>query len=63
MAKKQNSKKRKLIRINFGFSWFYLILIIGIIYMLVTKSSPNPQKVEWADVKTMINAGDTFCKK
>ena len=58
MAKKQNSKKRKLIRINFGFSWFYLILIIGIIYMLVTKSAPNPQKVEWADVETMINAGD-----
>lgn len=53
-----NKPKKKIIRVNFGFSWFYLLLIIGIGFMLFNRNSANPQKVEWADVETMITAGD-----
>lgn len=43
---------------RFNFSWFYIILVIGIVYMLMNQDSANPQKVEWADVETMIMSGD-----
>lgn len=54
MAKKQN--KKTVFRINF--SWFYLILVIGIGYLLVGNQGVGPQKVEWAGVKQMILDGD-----
>lgn len=58
----QNSNKdngrRRVVRVNFGFSWFYLLLLIGIFYLLSKQPSAKPQKVEWADVETMIEAGD-----
>ena len=50
--------RRKVIRINLGFSWFYILLIIGIIWMLMSQSGARPQKVEWPDVERMITAGD-----
>ena len=53
--KKNNIRK---INIRFNFSWFYLLLIMGIIWMLIGKQGPNPQKVEWDDVQTMMKAGD-----
>lgn len=58
MANRKKSSGNRIFRINIGFSWFYLILIIGIIYMLVRNSAGSPQEVQWADVVTMINDGD-----
>ncbi len=57
MAKKKQPKK-KIVRVNIGFSWFYFLLIIGIVWMLSGQQSANPQKVEWAEVQEMIEAGD-----
>ena len=54
MAKKHN--KKSVFRINF--SWLYLILVIGIGYLLVGNQGVGPQKVEWAGVKQMILDGD-----
>jgi len=51
-----NDKKPKIIRINF--SWVYLLLIGFIIWMFFSQSGPNPQKVEWAEVQTMVASGD-----
>ena len=53
-----NKPKKKIIHVNLGFSWFYVLLIIGIGFMLFNRNSANPQKVEWADVENMITAGD-----
>lgn len=58
MANRKKSSGNRIFRINIGFSWFYLLLIIGIIYMLVRNSAGSPQEVQWADVVTMINDGD-----
>ena len=57
MAANDNSRSRKP-KFSFGFSWFYFLLILGIGYMLIGQRGANPQKVEWADVETMIKAGD-----
>ena len=54
MAKKQN--KKTVFRINF--SWFYLILVLGIGYLILNNQGVGPQKVEWAGVKQMILDGD-----
>ena len=45
-------------KMNFGFTWFYLFLIVGIGFMLFGQRGANPQKIEWAEVQTMIQAGD-----
>ena len=60
MANKKNNSqpRKKIIRINIGLSWLYILLIVGIIWMLFSNPGANPQKVEWEDVKTMIQAGD-----
>ncbi len=60
MANKKNNSqpRKKIIRINIGLSWLYILLIAGIIWMLFSNPGANPQKVEWEDVKTMIQAGD-----
>ena len=60
MANKKNNSqpRKKIIRINIGLYWLYIILIAGIIWMLFSNPGANPQKVEWEDVKTMIQAGD-----
>lgn len=59
MSKNKNKPKHKIIRFNIGFSWFYVFLVFGIIYLLWGKGiGANPQKVEWADVETMIKDGD-----
>ena len=61
MAKSKNGGKnpqKKIVMVNLGLSWLYILIISGIIWMLFSNSGPNPQKTEWADVKEMIEAGD-----
>lgn len=61
MAKRKNGGKnpqKKIVTVNLGLSWLYILIISGIIWMLFSNSGPNPQKTEWADVKEMIEAGD-----
>ena len=43
---------------SFGMSWFYIILIFGIIWMFFNQGGANPQKIEWEQVKEQIEAGD-----
>lgn len=43
---------------SFGMSWFYILLIFGIIWMFFNQGGANPQKIEWDDVKAQIEAGD-----
>ncbi len=54
----QKDRKTKIVRVNLGFSWFYFLLIIGIVWMLSKQPSANPQKIEWAEVEAMIKDGD-----
>ena len=55
MSKKQ--KKIKTIRINF--SWFYLLLVGGLFFLLMRDGAKaNPQKVEWPQVQKMVLDGD-----
>ena len=61
MAKSKKGGKnpqKKIVTVNLGLSWLYILIISGIIWMLFSNSGPNPQKTEWADVKEMIDAGD-----
>lgn len=61
MAKSNKGGKnpqKKIVTVNLGLSWLYILIISGIIWMLFSNSGPNPQKTEWADVKEMIEAGD-----
>ena len=45
--------------INFNFSWFYVLLLIGIGYMLFSNQrTAAPEKIEWTDVQSMIESGD-----
>lgn len=43
---------------SFGISWFYVILILGIVWMFFNQGGANPQKIEWDEVKAQIEAGD-----
>ncbi len=60
MAENNNSpKNKKPIKISFGISWIYFILLIGIGYMFFNQGGgANPQKEEWADVKQQWLDGD-----
>ena len=51
-------QRKRPVRMNFSFSWFYIILIFGIIWMFFNQGGANPQKIEWDDVKEQIRAGD-----
>ena len=53
---KQSDKKRRVIKINL--SWFYILLLIGLGWMLLGNRSAQPVKVEWAQVKQMMREGD-----
>ena len=45
--------------ISFNFSWFYVLLLIGIGYMLFSNQrTAAPEKIEWTDVQNMIESGD-----
>ena len=59
MAKKQDNKQNKqpkIVRINL--SWLYILLFVGIGFLLFRNSGGQPQKVEWAQVQEMFKAGD-----
>ncbi|MBR6054457.1 MAG: ATP-dependent zinc metalloprotease FtsH [Bacteroidales bacterium] len=57
MARKQDKKSKvRVFRINL--SWLYILLLIGIGYLLFNKGSSNPQKVEWPEVVEMVSKGD-----
>ena len=61
MAKKSNNKKKqnpktRIIRLNL--SWFYLILVIGIGWLLFSNQSTPSQKIEWPQVQEMMRKGD-----
>ena len=57
MPDKQNKPNSPKI-IRFNFSWLYLILVLGIGWLLLNNSGANPQKIEWAEVKEMFEKGD-----
>ena len=58
MAEKKspNKGKRKVVRINL--SWLYILLILGMGFVIFSRGGANPQKVEWAEVQEMIQNGD-----
>ncbi len=58
MPNNNNDPKRKVIRVRFNFSWIYLLLVLGIGWLLMNNGSANPQKVEWAEVQEMFLEGD-----
>ena len=53
---KNDGKKRRIIRINL--SWIYIVLLVAIGWMLIGNRGVPPAKVEWAQVKQMVRAGD-----
>ena len=59
MAEKKNQNNtRKPIKINIGISWIYVLLLFGIGWMIFNQGGANPQKEEWAEVKSQWLAGD-----
>ena len=61
MAENKNNKPhgpQKPVKVSFGISWIYIILLIGIGWMFFNQSGANPQKEEWADVQKQWLAGD-----
>ncbi len=45
-------------RFSFNMTWFYILLIALIVWMFFNNRGSNPQKIEWEEVKTQIEAGD-----
>lgn len=59
MAQKpKNDKNRKVKIIRVNLSWLYILLIGGIVWMMIGGSGPGPEKIEWAQVQEMMEAGD-----
>ena len=57
--KKKDPKGGKTFRVSFNFSWLYLLLILGIVWLLFSnQQSSEPQKIEWQQVQTMAQSGD-----
>ena len=57
--KKKDPKGGKAFRVSFNFSWLYLLLILGIGWLLFSnQQSSEPQKIEWQQVQTMAQSGD-----
>jgi cell division protease FtsH len=50
--------RKKVVRVRINFSWFYLLLIFAIGWMLFSQGGTSPAKIEWAEVQTMFKAGD-----
>ena len=56
-GKKKNTGRVKIVRINL--SWvFYILLILGLGYMLLGKGGNPAKKIEWDQVQEMVREGD-----
>ena len=55
MAENQQNKQ---VKFKFSVKWIYILLLMGLGYMLFSQSDANPQKEEWADVKKQWLQGD-----
>ena len=59
MADKKDPKGRKIFSFTLNLSWIYLLIFLGIGYMLFrNQNSSEPAKIEWAEVQEMIHNGD-----
>ena len=61
MAQQQDdyNKRPKVRVVRINLSWvFYLILVIGIGWMLFSNRGVQAEKIEWAQVEKMIQDGD-----
>ena len=54
----QGKDPKKPVTFKFNFSWIYMLLMFGIVWMFFNQGGANPQKIEWEDVKQQILAGD-----
>ena len=55
----KDPKGRKVFSFTINFSWLYIVLLVGIGYMLFNNQrSAAPEKIEWAEVQSMIRSGD-----
>ena len=55
----KDPKGRKIFSVSFNFSWLYLLIILGIGYLLLNNQrSGAPEKIEWTEVQGMIRNGD-----
>ena len=50
--------RKRPVKMVFNFSWIYILLVFGIIWMMFNQGGANPQKIEWDEVKEQIAAGD-----
>ena len=50
--------KRKVVRVRINFSWFYILLILAIGWMLFSQNGTQPAKIEWAEVQSIFRQGD-----
>ena len=58
MAQKQNKKdnKPRVVRVNL--SWLYIVLLVGMGFLIFRNTGSQPQKIEWAQVQEMFESGD-----
>ena len=57
--KKKDPKGGKAFRVTFNLSWLYLLLLLGIGWLLfANQKAAEPQKIEWQQVQTMAESGD-----
>ena len=57
--KNPNNKDRKVFSFTLNLSWIYLLIFLGIGYMLFrNQGSSEPAKIEWEEVQDMVRAGD-----
>ena len=54
----QDPRRQKIVKIRLNFSWLYILFFLGLFYFLYHERGASPQKVEWAEVKEMVSAGD-----
>ena len=59
MADNNNAPRgKKPVKFTFNISWIYILLLVGIGWMLFSQNGANPQKEEWDEVKQQWLAGD-----
>ena len=50
--------KQKVVRVRINLSWLYLLLLVGIGWMMFSSRGTGPEKIEWAQVQEMFRKGD-----